>query len=159
MLIRPLESHDRIAIGRILCQDGTFNEKEVQVALELVDEVLKLPLHPDYQIFSAVLPPDVIAGFICFGPVPLTDHCYDLYWIAVDSRYHKKGVGSRLLGIMEDVVREKSGRYIYVDTSSSSAYAAARSFYKKHGYRMVCVLDNFYRQGDHKVLFQKKILS
>jgi len=157
MLIRPLELKDRDAIARILCQGDTFTEKEIQVALELVDDVLKHPSHLDYHIYSAVLPPETVAGFICFGPVPLTDDSFDLYWIAVDNRQFKNGIGSRLVAFMEDIVRGKAGRQIYVDTSSTPPYAAARSFYEKYGYRIVCVLDDFYRHGDHKVQFQKKL--
>ena len=157
MRIRPLAVRDRDGIHRILSRGDTFNQQEIQVALELVDEVLGRPSHPDYRIFCALLPSNSITGFICFGPVPLTDDSYDLYWIAVDRRYGKKGIGSRLITFMEDLVQEKSGRHIYVDTSSTPAYAAARSFYEKHGYRRVCVLKDFYRHGDHKVLFQKTI--
>ncbi len=159
MQIRPLAPPDRAAIERILRQGDTFNEMEIQVALELVDEVLRNPSHPDYFIYSAVLEPQTVAGFVCFGPVPLTDFSYDLYWIAVDRRHAKNGIGSRLMAFVEQAVREKSGEHIYVDTSSTQAYAAARGFYHKHGYRVACILEDFYRHGDHKVLFEKKMLS
>ena len=31
------------------------------------------------------------AGYICYGKRPLTDWTYDLYWIAVDPGYSRKG--------------------------------------------------------------------
>jgi len=157
MNIRPLFLPDRSEIHRIVCQGDTFNEAEILVAMELVDEVLKTPVHPDYRIYTAVFPPDVVAGFICYGPIPMTDYCYDLYWVAVDNRHSKKGIGSRLVEFMESNIQKENGRHIYVDTSSTPAYKAARAFYKKNGYRKVCLLKDFYREGDHKVLFKKEL--
>ncbi len=48
-------------------------------------------------------------------------------------------------------------RRIYVETSSTPPYEPARSLYKKHGYQMVCLLMDFYREGDHKMIFMKEV--
>ena len=157
MLIRPLNLQDKSKIHPVLCQGDTFNQREVQVAMELVDEVLNNPTNRDYLIYTAVYPPEVFAGYICFGPIPMTAYCYDLYWIAVDQRFSKKGVGSRLVEFMEADIRRNNGKYIYVDTSSTIAYAPARSFYEKHGYRPVCTLNDFFKNGDHKIIFRKEL--
>lgn len=157
MLIRPLNIEDRSKIHPILCQGDTFNEAEVQVAMELVDEVLKNPSNRDYLIYSAVYPAEAFAGYICFGPIPMTAYCYDLYWIAVDRQFSKKGVGSRLVEFMEAAIRRNNGKHIYVDTSSTLAYAPARAFYEKHGYRPVCTLNDFFKNGDHKIIFRKEL--
>lgn len=157
MLIRPLTLQDKSKIHSILCQGDTFNESEVEVAMELVDEVLKNPANRDYLIYSAVYPAEVYAGYICFGPIPMTASCYDLYWIAVDRQFSKKGVGSRLVEFMEAAIRRNNGKHIYVDTSSTPAYAPARSFYEKHGYHPVCTLNDFFKTGDHKIIFRKEL--
>jgi len=157
MRIRPLNLQDKNNIRLVLCQGDTFNESEVQVAMELVDEVLKNPATRDYLIYTAVYPDEVFAGYICFGPIPMTAYCYDLYWIAVDRQFSKKGVGSRLVDFMETAVRQNNGKHIYVDTSSSSPYAPARAFYEKHGYRPVCTLNDFFKNGDHKIIFKKEL--
>lgn len=157
MLIRSLVPADKNKIRRILCQGDTFRACEVQVAMELVDDVLANPAHPDYHIRSAVLPPDEFAGFICYGPIPMTEYCYDLYWIAVDKQFSNGGVGSQLIKFMEAHIVRKKGKHVYVDTSSTPAYAAARFFYEKHDYRPVCTLNDFYRKGDHKIIFRKEV--
>ena len=157
MLIRPFVPQDRSNIHRTVCQGDTFNESEIQVAMELVDEVLNNPANPDYLIYTAVYPSEVFAGYICFGPIPMTAYGYDLYWIAVDSQFAKKGVGSRLVEFMEAAIRRNHGKHIYVDTSSTPAYAPARSFYQKHGYRPVCTLYDFFKYGDHKIIFRKEL--
>ena len=157
MKIKPVQTHDRKVLSRLFRQRGTFNENEVQVALEVVDESLRRPEKGDYQTFCAVDGHGSLAGYISFGPIPMTEGCYDLYWIAVDEAFSRRGVGGALLGFMEEFVIRKGARRIYVDTSSTPPYEPARSFYEKHGYRVACLLEDFYRKGDHKVIFMKEV--
>jgi len=125
--------------------------------MELVDEVLKNPDNRDYRIYSAIYPPEEFAGYICYGPIPMTAYCYDLYWVAVDQQFSKRGVAGGLIEFMEADVRRHRGKHVYVDTSSTAAYAPARSFYEKHGYRAVCTLCDFFKTGDHKVIYRKEL--
>jgi ribosomal protein S18 acetylase RimI-like enzyme len=157
MFIRPLAPKDKPILSQILRQRGTFNEKEVSVALELIDEVLVNRPGNDYHIYCACDESDEAAGYICFGPIPMTDYCYDLYWIAVDEKFARKGVGQQLLCFMENFVLERGARKIYVETSSTPLYGAARAFYKKHRYDIVAVFTDFYRVGDHKMVFMREI--
>ena len=157
MKVRPVKTHNRKEVSRLLRQGKTFNEKEVQVALEVVDEALRRPEKGDYCAFCALDSNGSLAGYICFGPIPMTEGCYDLYWIAVDERLSRRGIGGKLLGFMEEFVIKKGARRIYVDTSSTPPYEPARAFYEKHGYRVACLLGDFYRKGDHKVIFMKEV--
>ena len=157
MIIRPVTPKERGPIHRLLRTTGTFTREEIRVAMELVDQVLKNPADPDYRIFIAMSSADCMVGFICFGPIPFTDAGYDLYWIAVDHRFTKQGIGKRLVEFMESEIKSAGGRQIYVDTSSTPPYAVARLFYQKHGYDIVCTLYDFYRTGDHKVIFRKTV--
>jgi len=157
VIIRSLIPEDKPKIRRIVEQTGTFNKEEVQVAMELLDEALSYPERQDYYVRCAVDELGSLAGFICFGPISMTHGCYDLYWIAVDERFSRQGVGGKLLEHMEDFVVKKKARRIYVDTSSTPGYEAARSFYEKYGYRVACALDSFYRQGDDKIIFAKEV--
>ena len=75
----------------------------------------------------------------------------------VDKKFSRKGVGGKLLEFMEGFLARKRARVIYVDTESSLAYGAARSFYEKNGFRVVCVLDDFYRKGANRLIFMKEV--
>ncbi|MFH1077184.1 MAG: GNAT family N-acetyltransferase [Pseudomonadota bacterium] len=130
---------------------------EVQVALELIDEALLYPEREDYIIYCSVAQDASLTGYICFGQIPLTDFSYDLYWIAVDEQCARKGIGGELMRFMEEYTCKKGGRSIYIDTSSTPEYEAARSLYKRHSYQLMCVLEDFYRPGDHKMIFSKKL--
>jgi ribosomal protein S18 acetylase RimI-like enzyme len=159
MRIRPVTTHDRKGILRLLRQRGTFNQREIRVALEVIDEALDRPEKGDYHAFCACKGNGSLAGYICFGPVPMTDGCYDLYWIAVDEEFSRQGIAGKLSGFMEEFIIQKGARRIYVDTSSTPPYEPARSFYEKHGYRVACELKDFYRKGDHKIIFVKEVRS
>lgn len=157
MEVRPLIGRDREKILRLLRHRGFFRQKEIQVALEVIDEALRHPEKKEYQVLCAFDGDGGLAGYICFGPIPMTDSCFDLYWIVVDEKYARKGVGGKLLGFMEACLTREGARRIYVETSSSPPYEPARSFYEKHGYHAVCVLKDFYRERDHKMIFMKEV--
>jgi len=157
MLIRPLVFQDRPNILRLIEGTRTFNKMEIQVAAEVIDDVLRYPEKSDYYIFSAVDSSDSPNGYICFGPIPMTQDRYDLYWIAVDKMASRQGIGGELLEFMEANLLKKGAKRVYVDTSSTPPYKTARAFYEKHGYQIVCVLDDFYRKGDHKMIFMKEL--
>lgn len=157
MVIRPIVRQDKDKILPILKQRGTFNKEEIRVALEVIDESLCIPGGNGYHIFCACEDSGELVGYICFGPIPMTDYCYDLYWIAVDERASRRGVGESLLQFMEEFAVKKGARKVYVETSSTPPYEAARSFYKKHRYDVVSVLNDFYREGDDKIVFVKRL--
>jgi len=157
MEIRPAARHDRNALEILLRRRGTFNEAEIDVALELIDETLDRPEAKDYEVFCAFDGEGILMGYLCFGLIPMTEGCYDLYWIVVDERFSRKGVGRNLLEFMEVTVRGNGARTIYVETSSTAPYTVARALYEKCGYRIACVLEDFYRNGDHKIIFVKEV--
>ena len=156
-MIKPITYHDRKKIFSLLRQTGVFNQKEIAVAMEIVDQVLAKNDGGDYQTFSFYDGENRFMGYICFGPIPMTDSRYDLYWIAVDRQARGKGAAAELVGFMEKQVARQGGGKIYVDTASTPPYGAARGFYEKQRYSPVCVLDDFYRKGDSKIIFMKDI--
>jgi len=156
-MITPITDRDREKILRLLKQTGVFNEKEIEVAMEIADQVLAKRDRGDYQTFCYYDGENRFRGYICFGPIPMTDSRYDLYWIAVDKQARGKGVAAELVGFMEEEIAKQGGGKIYVDTSSTPQSGAARAFYAKQGYSRVCALDDFYRKGDSKIIFMKDI--
>ena len=157
MIIRSLVFQDKEKILYLLKQREVFNNEEIKVAMELVDVYLNDPEQKDYYMFCAADDGDGVAGYICFGSIPMTEGCYDLYWIVVDQNSGRKGIGEKLLACMEEFVVKNKGRCIYLDTSSTPPYTPARLFYKKHGFKTVSVLRDFYRLGDHKMILMKKV--
>lgn len=159
LTIRPLVSAaDRDQILALLEKRELFTGEELAVARELLDEVLTNAAS-DYQVLCALDQGNRVRGYICFGRIPMTDRCYDLYWIAVDPDQPRQGVARLLLTHMEDAMRSQGGSRIYLDTSSTEPYQAAKAFYLKNGFAVECVLVDFYRPGDDKVIYKKDLAS
>lgn len=153
--VRPLEPRDRSAIEAILHGAGNFTPVEIETALELIDEWLHEGEASGYYV-SVVEDGNDVRGYVCFGPVPLTDGTFDLYWIAVDSASQGRGYGQRLLQFSEDDVRRRGGRWLFIETSSQEAYGATQRFYERAGYALVARLPEYYRAGDDKLIFGKQ---
>jgi ribosomal protein S18 acetylase RimI-like enzyme len=152
--IRPIIPEDREQLQRVVRLQTNFLECEVEVAMEVIDGTFD-PVE-DYRTLAAVENEGTIAGFISYGPIPLTENRYDLYWIAVDPAFGRHGIGSQLLAAMEEDLRRAGPGHIYIDTSSTEGYAKARAFYEKNDYQIASLLKDFYRDGDDRVLYLKK---
>ncbi|HET6490755.1 MAG TPA: GNAT family N-acetyltransferase [Syntrophales bacterium] len=156
--IRALEPRDRSPIEKMVVSSGKFNDVEIATALELVEEALEEGEESGYLF--AVLEHSsnsAVLGYACYGPVPLTLGVYDLYWIVVDPSSQGKGYGRRLIEYVEKDVLNRGGRMILIETSSQETYGATVRFYEGSGYRLAARIENFYRIGDDKLIFQKEL--
>jgi ribosomal protein S18 acetylase RimI-like enzyme len=154
--IRPLLARDREPLLALVRAQDNFNAQEQAVAMEVIDEALD-PAKNDYSVLIAATETDAVAGFLCYGEIPLTDLRYDLYWIAVDPDKGRQGVGSLLLAAMEARLGKQGPARVYVDTSSTPGYQRARDFYEKNGYAAICILKDFYRDNDDRIIYLKKL--
>ena len=151
---------DRSGVFRILENAGTFTPEEVATALELVDEWLELGEHSGYLTYvleSVTEGESEILGYVCFGPTPLTESTYDLYWIAVDKLKHRGGVGKRLLKFAEEEMVRRGGQMLLVETSSQETYGGTIQFYEKSGYDLVGKIKDYYKPNDDKLIFAKRL--
>jgi ribosomal protein S18 acetylase RimI-like enzyme len=159
MTVRPLRRGDRPFVERLLHETQVFTKAEIDCALELIDVYLNVAGQRDYLLFCAVDDKDRVQGYVCFGPTPLTDALWDLYWIAVAPELQKRGIGALLLKFVEAHVREQAGRRLVIETSSLPRYEATRVFYEHHGYRELARIADFYAIGDDRVIFGKDFSS
>src|SRR5512136_1913080 len=118
MKIRPLVGKDRATLLSMLIKTRAFTSAEIDVAMELIDIVLKDRVQRDYQIECMVNDQDLVVGYICYGPTPMAQGTFDLYWIAVNPDHQEQGAGSKLLSFLEEVVKARGGRMILADTST-----------------------------------------
>jgi D-alanine-D-alanine ligase len=100
---------------------------------------------------------DRLLGYACFGPHPLTEGTFDLYWIAVDPQMRGQGIGHALLARVENEVHARGGRILIVETSGTPVYAPARRLYESCGYRYEAVVHDFYAPGDDLIVFGKPV--
>lgn len=147
---------DRPQLERIIRGTHFFREDEVQVAMELIDDRLAKGVRSDYSFIIATHG-DHVVGYTCYGRIACTVHSYDLYWIVVDADLQRAGVGRKLMAAAEDRIRDIGGKRVYVETSSRPQYESTRQFYLRVGYKVECVLEEFYAPEDGKVILVKAL--
>lgn len=153
--IRPLQLRDRAPLSQLLTKDGLFTREEVSVALELVDAALAEP-GGEYRVLCADLD-GKLAGYVCYGPTPMTEGTWDLYWIATHPDARGNGVARALVARMEHELRAMGARLVRVETSHLDGYGAARAFYERLEYPVCAVMPDFYKPGDDLVVMLKRL--
>jgi ribosomal protein S18 acetylase RimI-like enzyme len=141
----------------LLRETQVFTDAEIAIALELIDIYLNVPTQRDYQLYVAADEHDAAQGYVCFGPTPLTDAMWDLYWIAVAPSHHRQGIGTILLRFVEAQVRDAgvAARRLIIETSSLPRYDPTRRFYQRHGYVELARIPDFYAIGDDRIIYAK----
>ncbi len=151
---------DRSGVFRILENAGNFTPEEVSTALELIDEWLELGEHSGYLTYVLETLDEnssEVLGYVSFGPTPLTESTYDIYWIAVDKSKHRGGVGKRLMKFTEEEIARRGGKLLLIETSSQETYGGTIQFYERTGYELVGKIPEYYKPGDDKLIFAKKL--
>lgn len=153
---RALTPADRESLRQLLVQIKSFDLDDQMLALELITTALEAPEQKDYDFIIAAGEEDIPVGFACYGPTPLTQGTYDLYWIAVNPAYSGQGIGTRLLRWVEEEITARKGRMLVIETSSSEKYAQAQSFYQKNGYTLTETIPDFYHVGEDRITYLKR---
>jgi len=154
-MVRPLTREDRRTVLDIIQSTAMFTPEEGAVARELIDIYLDQPQQRDYIIVVAEDAGGRVVGYLTYGPTPLTEGTYDLYWMAVRSGEQGRGYGRELVDWLEKAVREAAGRLILIETSSQPKYEKTRRFYAGLDYKEVSRIPDFYRKGDDRITFAK----
>ncbi len=157
MNIRSLVEKDRARLLSMLIKTRAFTSAEIDVAMELIDIVLRDRNQKDYRIDCMADDQDQTIGYICYGSTPMTQGTFDLYWIAVDPDSQEKGVGSKLLSFLEKRVKAEGGRMILADTSTIPQYDKTRRFYLKNGFEEVAIIRDYYHPGNDRITFCRRL--
>ncbi len=153
---RKVRDEDFERVLALARKTSVFTAREVEVVKELLEAEFENPAQNDYR--SLILEEgDQVVGLACYGPAPMTEGTYDLYWLFVDPEQQRRGMGSALLGEVEKAIRRAKGRMLIADTSSSRSYLPARRFYQDHGFRKVAEVKDYYRPGDSRFTYVKQV--
>ncbi len=150
-----MQKGDKLSLMALVRNTPEFKPAEVTVAEEVINSYLHDPAGSGYNVL--VSGDSAVNGYICYGPTPLTEGTWDVYWIAVAPPEKGKGIGSALLTCAEDKIKEAGGRLIIIETSSQAGYERTRRFYQKHAYETIAQITDFYAPGDDKIILQKRL--
>ena len=151
---RGLRDTDRAPIEHVLVATGFFNQEELAVALELVDDRRERGEASHYRFLVAETDGQVV-GYACWGTIDGTVASVDLYWLAVHPRCQGHGVGRALITAAETWIAQAGRTRVYIETSSRAQYVPTRAFYLSRGYTIIAELEDFYAPGDGKVMYLK----
>ncbi|HUP24961.1 MAG TPA: GNAT family N-acetyltransferase [Thermoanaerobaculia bacterium] len=148
---------DGDSAARLVRDTGYFREDEVAVARELIEESLARGAASGYELLFADRADGSLAGYACYGRIPLTESSFDLYWIAVDATEQGRGLGRWLLAESERRIAAAGGTQVFVETSGRQQYEPTRIFYERTGYHVAARFANFYAPGDDKVVYVRRL--
>ncbi|MBF0516647.1 MAG: GNAT family N-acetyltransferase [Nitrospirae bacterium] len=156
--LRQSATHADIdAVRQILDSTEVFHPREIAVAVELLDDNLTKKGQSEYQFIFADLDHQAVIGYICYGPITMTESGYDIYWIAVRKDMQRTGAAGLLIEEAQRRITDSGGKFVYIETSTKDCYKPAREFYVKHGYLCTATVPHYYAENDNKAVFMKTI--
>jgi ribosomal protein S18 acetylase RimI-like enzyme len=147
---------DVAIVADIVKSTGFFNQEEINVAVELVEDRLSSGESSGYYFIFAEIDGQA-AAYSCYGPIHGTHSSFDIYWIATHNNQRGKGIGKILLKETEKRIILAKGKNIYVETASKPQYEPTRKFYDNCGYILEARLTQFYADDDDKLIYVKRV--
>lgn len=162
MNLRLIQPTDRPALEALLQRIENFTKEEVEVALELIDGAVSDPKGSGYNAKVLEVESDSglrLAGYLCWGPTPMTARTFDIYWVAVDGAFRGRGLGRALMLDLEAHIASTGGGNLRLETSSKESYGKTLQFYLDLGYEVASNLPDFYAPGDALIILYKQIAA
>jgi len=150
--IRKVEKKDLEGLKEVLDSIELFPSELLE---DMISDYLTNPTSSDIWFTTVADGRPVSIGFC--APEKLTDGTYNLYAIGVKRNLQGKGLGTKMMGYLEDQLKQQGQRILIVETSSLPDFAATREFYKNLHFAKEAVIRDFWEEGDDKVIFWKKL--
>jgi GNAT superfamily N-acetyltransferase len=153
LTICAAEPEHREPLLRLIGSVGEFSADDIECASAVVADAYESGRYTRHVALSG----SKIAGFACYAPTALTETVFDLYWIAVDPRIRRAGIGTSLLQFVEDEIRRRGGQILLIETASKPSFGGTHLFYQRLGYSQTCRVKDFYRVASDKLVFCKTL--
>ena len=150
--IRPITQADLEDLKNVVDSCELFPSEYLA---EMIDDYLYNPDTQDFW-FTCVDNQKAVAIGYCV-PEKFTDGTYNLLAIGVARDAQRKGIAREMMLYIEQYLKQKDGRVLIVETSSDDAQAAARNFYTRLGYLQTATIPDFWKEGEDKIVFWKKL--
>ena len=84
-----------------------------------------------------------------------------VYWLGftyIHPKYRGRNLGHQLLSYIQQDLKRRKARKLFLATSSNAIYGGAVSFYTNHGFRWEGTLKDFYGPGEDQIMMGKDLL-
>ena len=158
-MLRPTIPEDTPELTTLTAETGFFRPDEIATLHEVLDDYHAATRDGEGHLCFTLLESNHIAGFVYFTPAPMSLGAWQLWWIVVRKETQAKGLGGSMLRFVEDEIRRRRGRLLFIETSSLPIYEPTRRFYVKYEYERHAVLKDYYLPGDDMVIYRKDLMS
>lgn len=152
-----IRAEDKKRIEEILVSTGYFYDFEIRTAIEIADVTITKGMEESGYFWFKVTEENELIAFANYGKNEFSTHSWELYWIAVHQDHRNKKIGQALLKAIEEKVRMKGGRILWIETSGRPLYKSTEEFYKRNGYKIQASLKDFYGPGDPKQIYARTL--
>ncbi len=127
---------------------------------DMLPDMMALALDTQSEEFWLTCHVDGAAVGLCYvAPEMLTDGTWNMIALAVAPDQQGKGLGGALVKAAETRLKTAGQRILIVETSGTDDFESTRRFYEKRGYNKEAVIRDFWKEGDDKVIYWKKLTS
>lgn len=154
-MIRPTVPADAPRLVDLTAATGFFRPDEIDTLGGVLADYFAGP--GEHACFTSAN--GAIDGYVYIGPEEMADRTWYVWWIAVDPAAQGRGAGRELLRFAEGEAGRRGGRVLFIETSGLPQYDSTRRFYQRNGYDREAVLRDYYRDGDDKVVFRKRLAA
>jgi ribosomal protein S18 acetylase RimI-like enzyme len=150
--IRPVTKSDIDGLKKVVDSSALFPSEYLD---EMISDYFNNP--ETQEIWFTYIDNDIQVAIGYCVPEKLTDGTYNLLALGVSQDFQRKGIASQMMNYIEQQLKQKDGRILIVETSSDDAQIGARQFYHKIGYTQAAVIKDFWKDGEDKIVFWKKL--
>ena len=152
MSIRKLTKEDKPSISALMSSTQMFQDEEIAFVIETFDGNYNTAIW-----FGSFDANNKMNGVAYCVPMKMTNSTWNVLMLLVSPEYHRSGIGKSLMRHIEKTLSDQSQRLLVVETSSTDDFDIARKFYSAIGYSKQGVIEHYYDENDHKVIFTKKL--
>ncbi|MCW9096681.1 MAG: GNAT family N-acetyltransferase [Ignavibacteriaceae bacterium] len=112
---------------------------------------------PHDQFFVGIID-NKIVSVIGYCPDRLNEiGVYWLGWFYTHKDYNHRGIGKSMFDFVISELKVKKACRLFVNTSSDEFYKPAMNFYQKMGFKKINVDEDFYEEGEDKIIMSKNL--
>ncbi len=155
--IRDIKASDRVKIYELMQQDEKYKPRELEATLHRIDLYL---FDADQRLFKVIIAEDhqkALMGYAVYGPDPQSVGTYQVYHLVHSPLVENGEIILNLLQYIENELLKYKGRIVVIEISSHFQYHHQYETCLKQNYHLSSTLNNFYSEGEDKLILAKNI--